>query len=89
MRSDYFYESDIKWVRVTKKRARRAFNNGGIVRIAPVNASMHHGIFTLWCDIQKDYYSCEGYTFEQIMNHFEYYNLHQGAGNYSKYYIQS
>lgn len=87
MRTDYFYYGDMRFERVTKSTARKAFNDGRLVRIAPINASMTAGVFQLWAEIQKDYWSCEGHSFDSIVNNFEYYNLQQGAGNYTKYYV--
>jgi len=87
MRKDYFYVGDMRFERVNKTQARKAYNNGSIIRIAPINASMQNSVFSLWHEIQKDYWSCEGCIFDSIIDNFEYYNLHQGAGNYTKYYV--
>ena len=88
MRKEQFYYNAELYERCTLTKARQAYNAGGTVILAPINASMHHGINSLWMPVQKDFYSCKGCTFKQVLNNFEYYNLHQGAGNYTKYFIQ-
>ena len=89
MRHESFYDADMTlYERCTLTAARRAYDAGEIIIIAPINASMHHGVNALWMPLCKNYWSCEGLTFKQVINNFEYYNLNQGAGNYTKYFIR-
>lgn len=85
-KESFYYESEL-FNRCTFTAARRAYDNGDTVILAPVNAAMFHGPNSLWIPVKNDYYSCEDYTFKQVVNSFEYYNLHRGAGNYTKYFI--
>lgn len=84
----FYYEANVLYKRCTLTAARRAYNNGETVLLAPINAAMFHGANCLWMPVNRDYWSCEGKTFKQVVNNFEYYNLHQGAGNYTKYFIK-
>lgn len=86
-KESFYYEPNCLYKRCTFTAARRAYDNGEIVILAPVNAAMFHGPNSLWIPVKNDYWSCEDKTFKQVVNHFEYYNLHQGAGNYTKYFI--
>lgn len=86
-KESFYYEAGVMYERCTLTAARRAYDNGELVILAPVNASMFHGVNSLWIPIKNDWYSYEGRTFKQVINSFEYYNLHQGAGNYTKYFI--
>lgn len=88
MRKEEFYNCGELYRRCTLTQARRAYNNGEMVILAPINAAMFHGPNSLWIPIKNDYSSCEGYTFKQVLSGFEYYNLHRGAGNYTKYFIK-
>ena len=87
MRKEQFYCDGSLYERCTLTRARRAYDNGEMIILAPVDAAMYHGPFSMWYPIKKHYASCEGYTFKQLLNQFEFYNLHRGAGNYTKYFI--
>ena len=87
-KESFYYEANVLYERCTFTAARRAYDNGETVILAPVNAAMFHGPNSLWMSVNKNYWSCEGHTFKQVVNSFEYYNLHQGAGNYTKYFIE-
>ena len=87
-KESFYYEANVLYERCTLTAARRAYNMGEVVILAPVNAAMFHGPNSLWIPVKNDWYSCEGQTFKQILNSFEYYNLHRGAGNYTKYFIK-
>lgn len=86
-KESFYYESEL-FERCTLTAARRAYDRGEIVILAPVNAAMYHGAFSLWIPIKSDWASCEGCTFKQVLNSFEFYNPHRGAGNYTKYFIK-
>lgn len=86
-KESFYYEPNCLYERCTLTAARRAYNDGQVVILAPVNAAMFHGVNSLYMPVKKDWCSCEGYTFKQVLNTFEYYNLHRGAGNYTKYFI--
>jgi hypothetical protein len=88
MRKEQFYYESELYERCTLTKARQAYNAGQTVILAPINAAMFHGPNSLWIPVNKDFYSCEDRTFKQVINSFEYYNLHQGAGNYTKYFIK-
>lgn len=87
-KESFYYEPNVLYERCTLTAARRAYDSGEVVILAPINAAMFHGVHSLWMPIKNDWYSCEGCTFKQLLNSFEYYNLHQGAGNYTKYFIK-
>ena len=81
------------WERVTKKQARAAYNNGLTVLFCPVNMRP----FTTWhleidvkIDVNKNFESYNGVSFEKAVNAFEFYNCTGSeTGRYSAFYIQA
>nr|DAI40815.1 MAG TPA: hypothetical protein [Caudoviricetes sp.]DAJ55846.1 MAG TPA: hypothetical protein [Caudoviricetes sp.] len=72
------------WVRVSKRRARSAYNEGYTIRLAPVN--MHpFGPWPIYAEINTKF----GVPFENRINAFEYYNCSNKNGKYSAYYIRT
>ena len=82
----FIYESET-YERCTLTKARQAYNAGEVVILAPVNANMDY-IFGLYMPICKEWATDETYTFKHLLNEYEYYNLGQGLGNYTKYFIK-
>ena len=75
------------WERINKKQAKAAYNNGLTVIFCPVNMRP----FTPWhleIDVNKNFWSCDGLSFEQVLNEFEYYNCTcNETGRYTAFYI--
>lgn len=80
----YDYRSG-SYQRVDKRTARRLYNEGQNIYVT-----------TLYCrpevcspvDVQQDYEGCQGYTFDQIINEFIWYNCNYATGRYPAYYIK-
>ena len=82
--------------RINKKTARKIFNNGGTIRICANKINPTNEFYHLYDDIKKDYtnedhFGCCGIyskiTFDDIINHFEYYNCNYETGYYTAFYI--
>lgn len=72
------------WNRVSRVKAKKAFESGQTILIAPVNANMDY-MFQLWCDVNKS----RGWdSFEQMENNFRWYNCNRELGMYPKYFIE-
>lgn len=73
-----------KWTRVSKRTARKAYNNGQAVAITPRNIYP----FNVW-GTTSTYAGGDGCTpFEDVVNAFEYYNcINSDTGKYAAFYI--
>ena len=90
MRQFYFYdENKNKFKRVDKRTARRAYNAGVDVHFCPVNLRPFNRYgFGLDMTINKNDISCDGQTFETVLNAFEFYNCRDTeTGFYTAFYI--
>lgn len=91
MRFEYFRseKSDTLYIRINKTIARKAFNSGSCVVIAPVNANPNfwHGSLIHFCNINyTDILGVAG-QFERVCNSIIYYNCNNELGKYLKYYL--
>ena len=87
MRKYSFTNNGKTWERITKKRARAAYNNALTVLFCPVNMRP----FTPWhleIDVNKNFEGYNGVTFENAENAFEIYNcINNETGRYTAFYI--
>lgn len=78
-----FSSSGTLYTRISKVAARKAYNAGRAVYVAPVNYRPFGPWFTA-PEIRND----SGATFDSYINSFEYYNCTlPEAGKYAAYYI--
>lgn len=86
MRNYDFTNNGKHYTRIDKRTARRAFDNGLTVVFCPCN--LHpFGFWNCGVEINKSHESFSGYTFDNIVNHFEYYNcINAETGKYSAFY---
>ena len=77
------------WTRVSKRRAKSAYNAGYDVIIAPVNMAP----FDQWRTHAQVSSKCRwgvDVTFDSIVNEYEYYNCNSNeVGRYPAYYVRS
>lgn len=71
-----------KFKRVSKATARRLFDNGDIIRIAPCKVNIDNEIFYL--DITR---KTHGSDFDKFVNECAYYNCNGELGYYLSYYV--
>lgn len=72
--------------RIDKRIARRLYNDGQDIYVTPVYCRPES---CLMVDVQRDYESCQDYTFDQIINEFIFYNCgYSELGRYPAYYIK-
>lgn len=95
-----FTDSDRKtWERVTKTKARTAYNNGLTVILCPVNMPPVNRRFTGWnggvyVNIDRDDYIgvsdkwTKENSFDRVVNCFEFYNCNNETGKYAAFYIE-
>ena len=76
-----------RFIRIDKKRAKRAYNNGLTVIFAPVNLHPFNNYFNLTMDINKNNINCDNQPFETIVNAYEMYNCTNETGKYTAFYI--
>lgn len=84
----YSFTSNGKtWVRVSKGKARSAYNSGATVAICPVNIRpflpWHSEIYV---SKGKDFENSA--TFEDVERAFKFYNCNSEAGRYAAFYVQ-
>jgi len=71
--------------RISKKTARRAYNNGLTVMFCPVNLNPFNGV-GFGAPISKA--DSDGRDFDTVVNSFEYYNcINSETGVYTAFYI--
>lgn len=80
----FFYKQGVNYKRVNKTVARKYYDKGCNIIIAPVNANMYYSLCNLYSIHNKGI--C-GLDFDVLMNNFSFYRLNQGLGNYAKYYV--
>lgn len=78
---------DNEWERITKTQARAAYDKGLTVLFCPVNLRPF-GAWRLDMKINKSFWSCDGLSFESVLDSFEYYNCDKETGKYAAFYIQ-
>lgn len=85
MRNYLFKSNGYTFKRVTKKEARGYFRAGFKVVFCPVNLRP----FTPWhCEIDVNPVNCDGYSFNDVVNRFEWYNCtNTETGKYTAFYI--
>lgn len=91
MNSELFMLSNARYIRVNRKRAKRAYNDDATVIIAPVYANMYYQGAQMWTMISKTElfkrYD-EVIDFDKFMNEYERYNCqYNELGKYAKYFI--
>ena len=75
------------YTRVTKSQAKRLFNAGREVCVVPVKCQPFGPIYQ-GAHLKNDYISCEGMTFDNIINEYIYYNCNYNElGRYPAYYM--
>lgn len=89
MRQFNFSDGNKNYKRIDKRTARRAYNAGLTVHFCPCNLRPF-GFWSCGVDINKNRESLNGYTFDSIVNHFEYYNCRDTeTGKYTAFYIEN
>ena len=91
MNNEVFMLQNARYVRVNRKKAKKAYNDGATVIIAPVYANMYYQGCNWWTMISKvelfKRYD-EVIDFDKFMNEYEWYNCHYNElGKYAKYFI--
>ena len=89
MNKELFFKSQgTTYKRITKPHARKLFNQGKLLCIAPVNANMYYNLCNLYIFINKyDYDNNEILDFDKAINVFEYYNCNSELGHYTKFFV--
>lgn len=83
-----------EWTRVSKKTARKLYDEGQTVRICPCKVNPANKFYPLSLDINKeDKFDVEPFDwelkFDTRVNRFEYYNCqYNELGKYSAYYVR-
>ena len=78
-----FIKDGKKWHRVDKRVARKEFDTGGVVYLAPCKANPRADWVGL-ISIRK-----ESAGFDTVINEFEYYNCNFEMGKRAAYYVES
>ncbi len=91
MRKEIFcLPDDIEYIRISKIKAKKLYNQGKTICIAPVNANMYYVLCNLYTYINKnDLKSKYGYTphFDTLINEYTFYNCNNELGTYLKYFV--
>ena len=82
-----FMENGKYYERITKRKARAAYNNGLTIRFCPVKIRPFNNVFMLDMDINKNNVNCSDQSFDTVLNAFEYYNCRPDTGLYTAFYI--
>lgn len=67
-------------VRINKRKARKLFDNGEMIRMCACKMRPE-------CGFIIDKYLIPGRTFDQFVNAYEYYNCMSETGRYAAYYV--
>lgn len=79
----------VSWVRVSKRRARSAYNEGHTITVAPANMDPFNPWYTCLKISNKRQWGCD-VTFDSIINEYEYYNCNSAElGRYPAYYVRT
>ena len=79
----------ISWTRVSKRRAKLAYEAGSDVIITPVNIAPFNPWRTHARISKRKQWGCN-VTFDSIINEYEYYNCNSNeVGRYPAYYIRT
>lgn len=82
------------WVRISKQKARKLYDEGQTVKLCPVKAHPCNKYYPLSFDINKgDKFEIEPFDwelkFDSRVNNFEYYNCQDNElGKYSAFYVR-
>lgn len=82
----FFNDKGVKFNRINKRTAEKAYNNGKTVIFCPVNVRP----FTFWhleIEISKNSQGNNGVAFKQVVNNFEFYNCNSETGKYTAFYM--
>lgn len=84
----YDFGYGTQYRRVDKRIARKLYNEGRDIHVVPNNVRINNS-WGIGVDIQKDREANQGYTFDQIINEFIFYNCgYTKTGRYPAYYIK-
>ena len=88
MRKYNFDHNGFNFIRINKKRARAAYNNGLTVIFCPCNLRPF-GFYNLGLPMEQNKINqnCDGVTFDKLVNEYEFYNCHPDTGKYTAFYI--
>lgn len=86
MRKESLNMSGHWFKRVSLIEARKNFEAGNDVLLLPVNVRPDNAWTQPFC-VCKDFDSCDGYTFSDIVNTYAYYNCNSELGRTVKYFI--
>lgn len=87
MKSAEFYSMSLECVveKITKKRAKCLYEDGGEVYLHPSNMPFD----SMWMlPLNISLYSCNGADFDAILNEYRYYNCDNVRGKYIHFYIK-
>lgn len=82
------------WIRISKQKARKLYDEGQTVKLCPVKAHPCNEYYPLSLDINKgDKFEIEPFDwelkFDTRVNRFEYYNCQYAElGKYSAFYVR-
>lgn len=89
------YQIKIKeWKRVSKREARKLYDDGVTIRVCPVKVDPCNEIYPMSFDINKnDQFEVEPFEwelkFDSRVNQFEYYNCNYNeTGKYAAFYVK-
>jgi len=86
MQKRSYNKNGFEFIRIDKKKAKRAYNNNLTVIFCPVNLSP----FSPWgldMPMNKENLNCNYISFDKLLNEFEYYNCNNETGKYTAFYI--
>lgn len=85
MRKMNFFDGVYHYAQVDKRTARAVFRSGLDIVFCPANLRP----FTAWNNqVAINIKDCDGYTFDEILNQFEYYNCRDNeTGKYTRFYM--
>lgn len=81
-------DKGISWMRVSKRRARSAYDAGHEVIISPVYMDPF-GSWALAVHVCADFWSCAGAKFDAIVDRFAIFNCNSKCGKYAAYYVRT
>ena len=73
--------------RVSKAAARKAYNAGQYIYMAPCNMRIGTEWYNCPAECKADGAEYAG-RFDYLVTAFEFYNCHGGAGNYAAFYVK-
>ena len=87
MRNETYIDNGTVWQRITRSKAKKAYDKGHWITLYPVNLRPRT-ICNPPIPIRNDCGMTDGMTFEAVVNEFEYYNCNRETGRYAKFFME-